>query len=224
MLADLRGLRHACATRSEVNASNIIFCKTTTFGSQNFSSATPTSIVAPSFVNNQQTSAKTSVSTMRTEEELDEMRARFERARAFDDDDDWFVNKTPKASRDSTPVTTAIKKQKPAINSALKKWAVEAAKPPPMQPTKMKFEPRAVWEPRVQSEQAHKYAPKEISGYTGGGKGDLDVDGWRIDEYGRPVRGVERDVKTEREGLLEMIRARQSWADKCSSLVGVRRP
>ncbi|CZT18391.1 uncharacterized protein RCC_04235 [Ramularia collo-cygni] len=129
---------------------------------------------------------------MPSQEELAELRARFEAARSFEDDDDWLLS--PKIgtgtgtsfSRRSTLTPTAVKKHRPQslavkslANSATKRKTLD------LEASKKKWEAIPSFEPPSYQEKA--YAPEVVPSYLP----DLEVTvdmiwayGFRLDENG----------------------------------------
>jgi hypothetical protein len=161
---------------------------------------------------------------MPSQEELDEIRARFEASRCFEDDDEWlFTSRSTATSRRSTltksTTTTTAKKPAPIVNPALKNWAVQAAKKPRskhrarLEPSKMKWEQTPSWEPSSASTQEQKdqeYDPGQVSGY-GIEKGESSASwmgGWRYDEYGRQVKVLGGEMDDDTAQAIERVHAR----------------
>lgn len=161
---------------------------------------------------------------MPTKPSIDELRARFEASRSFEDDDDWLPSKSSaNSSRRST--LTSIKKRQPSKNLLTVKKVAAAAikrKSVDLEASKKKWQPTANWEPPSYQEKAfvpekvESYGAEQLESYSGGEQQDssyggaelLDphamwMEGWRFDVYGRPVK---MDVVEEVGSPLDILR------------------
>lgn len=148
---------------------------------------------------------------------LDELRARFEASRSFEDDDDWLpsakssisTNSSRRSTLTNSNSTSNITKKLPAKNLTIKKLAASAIKRKSvdLEASKKKWEPTANWEPPSYQEAA--FVPTQVGNY---GVGVMDpsgtwMDGWAFDAYGMPVKIGGGAVHEEMEDLqLEVLR------------------
>lgn len=68
----------------------------------------------------------------------------------------------------------------------------------------MKWEPTASWEPAIQYQKDREYAPGVIQGTQQVDQSAAWMNGWRFDEYGKPVK----IVGGEEVSSIERVQAR----------------